>query len=77
MKVKIMIEQEVECCCECICCHVNEMGGCWCEHPNGGKGDLFYFNTTEGIPKWCPADEKNQQEATNESDLVQQEPSED
>ena len=26
-----------------------------------GKGDLFYFNTTKGIPEWCPAkkEEKN------------------
>ena len=61
MKVKIMIEQEVECCCECICCHVDEMGSCWCDHPNGNEGDLSYFNTVKGIPEWCPAkkEEKN------------------
>lgn len=70
MKVKIMIEQEVECCCECICCHVNGMGACWCDHPNGNGGYLLYCNTVNGIPEWCPAkkEEKKQEEA-NESDL--------
>lgn len=61
MKVKIMIEQEVECCYECICCHVSETGTCWCDHPNGDKEDFYYFTPIKGIPEWCPAkkEEKN------------------